>query len=293
MSAFAMLIALSVLPLVPTDAPSPRDAADELSAPHEFLTAQDPEGEEPLLTPEEEFTSRIRGHILKITGAWASYDGKILRVIYDDPEEFRGDAEFFGAAGGANAEFRPAYVRVRGDHGIYCFGGHTAGGVLLKPRFVGPVKVQIDVQYQWVDRSSHFITLVHATPDVFRGSDFGIRPVEKLDKKKKIRFHPAEQASFNEDPSKWLDRTDRHNQVLEVAEDGSITMKLDADSGKFPEAKETEKEKDAEKAAEKQPPRGRVGFYWEGVKFVVIRVEVTGVLDREWAKEQIDGAPAK
>ncbi len=255
---------------------SARDRVTELSTPQISTGAavDDEDEDEDEVDPEAKLTDEIRMNISKLTSGQAYYDGRLLNIHYDSPAEFEPDHERFGAGEPENLEFRPPHVRGKGKDGIFCFAGHTRGGLLLAPRFIGPVTVEVVVQYQWVDRGSHFMTLVQASPDAFRGSDFGTRPIEKLENKKKIRFLPSKSEGYNKEPSGWVERKGPTEQKLEVAEDGKLTAKYNGDL-----AVELEKGKG--------PGNGRVGFLWDGVKFVVIEMKITGVLDREWARTKI------
>lgn len=257
------------LPVPPSSSPLPAPVPAPV-----VQEDEEDEADEAPVDPEQALTDAIRGRLSELTAGRASYDGKMLRVHYDDPGEFEPDHAKIGSFDEEHLEFRPRHVRVKGEDGIFCFAGNSGGGLLLRPHYRGQVRTDARVHYQWVDRGGHFMTLVHASDDAFRGADFGVRPVEK-ESKKKVRFRPSKVKGYNADASKWMDRTVSHRQVVEVDEAGTMSIVFDATTG------------GSRKADDDLPDRGRVGFLWDKVKFVVIELEVVGELDRDWAAERL------
>ena len=248
---FPLLFALLVLPGSGADGQDPR--ADEARV-----------------------TAAIKAGLSSLTAAKASYDGKVLELSYSSPEAIEEDCEIVGNVDPKHIEFRPSRIapKKEGEDLIRCFAGNTAGMIFLRPRFRGAVTLEVEILYQWIERGSHLMVLLHGSEDGYWGSDFGSHAV--LNRKgRKLRIQKSQVAEYNKDPTKWLDRTVWHKQKLVFSPPGrKLTTFLDALTT-------------SELKMEKSPTQGRVGFLWNQVKFSVCRVKIRGELDRQWAAREL------
>ncbi len=284
MSLLCLLFAFSLLSSA-ADAPNtpPETLGQELNAADvtiDMRALDDDEEEEQQIDPEEVFTNQIRQKLSEIIHGQFSYDGEILKIHYDNPEEIRNDYEHFGRGDPSHIEFRENFVRgKKGPDGIYCFQSHTGGGILLHPHFEDVVRIEVEMQFQWVESKSHFLMLVHASPTEFLASDYGVIPVQKRPKKS-LKFGRAQLKEHNRSPSKWVDKVAPRTQSLEVDEDGKLTLSFESSFQEFQPSK--------------PPTGGRVGLLWNDVRFVIHEIRIEGKLDRKWAAKEFKlEAPSK
>ena len=221
-------------------------------------------------------TAEIKAGLSSLTSTKSSYDGKFLEVLYTTPEAFEEDCEIVGNVDRKHIEFRPPRIpgKTVGEEIQRGFAGNTSGLMFLRPHFTGEVTVEVEVLYQWIERGSHLMVLLHGSDEGYWGSDFGVRAV--LNRKgKKLRIERSKFPEFNKDPTKWFDRTAWHKQklVFKPSEE-KLTTFLDGMNT-------------SEMTMKKAPTAGQVGFLWNKVKFSVCSVKIRGELDRQWAAREL------
>lgn len=227
-------------------------------------------------TDRARITAEIKAGLSSLTSGKSTYDGKHLEVSYTTPEAFEEDCEIVGNIDRKHIEFRPVRISGKrvGEDIQKGFAGNTTGLIFLKPHFRGEVTVEVEILYQWIERGSHLMVLLHGSEEGYWGSDFGARAV--LNRKgKKLRIEKSKFQEFNKDPTKWFDRTAWHKQKLVFSpSEEKLTTFLDGMNT-------------SELAVKKAPAAGQVGFLWNKVKFSVCSVKIRGELDRQWAAREL------
>ena len=165
----------------------------------------------------------------------------------------------------------------------YSFAGNTKGKLIHKAVFKHGTAIDFKVRYQLVlPNDPHFIFFINSNGkgNSYIGSDFGAY-LKLTGDGRATKTLPHPDKMFKMRPHLWVDKKiDYHYRISfnkkEGAKEGVVTVHMN-EMLMFKQATT----KDA----------GQVGFYWNNVKFVVQELQIKGLLDQDWAREEIDKLP--
>ena len=182
----------------------------------------------------------------------------------------------------ANAIFEGDEGVGTGQDGNYVMAGNTKGYYIVNAGFEDGVVIRAKVQFQLLINKPEFeLVLMSDGGGDFYAISYGanarvyndglktstvVSPVKMYRKSPKDWVQKREPYDFE---VRYFKRSEDEKGVLEAKINGETTVKLTTDKFR----------------------KGFAGFRWNDTKFIVQELEVRGLVDEEWAKEELNKSP--
>jgi len=165
--------------------------------------------------------------------------------------------------------------------------GRGAGDWSSKFDLSGDLEVRFTMRVQAIQKGSNFVLFLNQAPKaktVLEIGPFFSRAVLSAGGKKKQAAAPKDYQA----PDRWFDK----NCLVTIAaafKGGNFTLRMQKATKDPKDAKDVE----LLKLDDAQAAPGKVRFVFQNLNFVLSNVTLTGKVDREWVKSQIDALRAK
>ena len=197
------------------------------------------------------------------------YKDGILSLHYPSGDEFQEDITILKGPGNVHYEewnFPTAAA-------IFTFGGERSGMLLLDAQFVDQVEVELTARFYYVIQGRPFFRVVIMSEDGrdFYYSDFGSNIGTYSNGRRKVRTR-SRHTSQRTSPTRWVQK----------GRDLKIAMSFETDELGNGIVRVTHRFSECAVLKTDRYRKGKIGFWWNNVSFVVKDLKVSGKLDQEW-----------